>query len=283
MNNTVQNFEVYCQTEFDGLQQVVVAPPTFMSIKEAINETQKHYLNENIDCSVALEQHDHFVKTLQRNGIEVVELPTDQALNEQVFTRDIGFTIQNRLFLGNMKETVRQPEPSLLKKWCTKHSITWEEELPSPIEGGDVLIDRNTIWIGISNRTTTASIEELRRRFPFYQVKTLELREDILHLDCALNIIDHETAIIYPPAFKSDDYQRLEKEYNLIQTTYNEFFNMGPNVLSIGNKKIISLPENQRLNKSLRLNGFKVIEVEFSEIIKSGGSFRCCTLPLWRE
>ncbi|WP_368896749.1 arginine deiminase-related protein, partial [Priestia megaterium] len=27
---------------------------------------------------------------------------------------------------------------------------------------------------------------------------------------------------------------------------------------------------------------YKVIEVDISEIIKSGGSFRCCTMPLER-
>jgi len=32
----------------------------------------------------------------------------------------------------------------------------------------------------------------------------------------------------------------------------------------------------------LRNHGFEVIEVDITEIIKSGGSFRCCTLPIER-
>jgi N-dimethylarginine dimethylaminohydrolase len=53
-------------------------------------------------------------------------------------------------------------------------------------------------------------------------------------------------------------------------------------VLCIGNKKILSLPINKQVNQNLRNRGFEVIEVDISEIIKSGGSFRCCTLPILR-
>jgi N-dimethylarginine dimethylaminohydrolase len=57
---------------------------------------------------------------------------------------------------------------------------------------------------------------------------------------------------------------------------------MGTNVLSIGDRKIISLPVNKNVNKQLRDRGYEVIEVDITEIIKSGGSFRCCTLPILR-
>jgi N-dimethylarginine dimethylaminohydrolase len=61
-----------------------------------------------------------------------------------------------------------------------------------------------------------------------------------------------------------------------------EQFTLGTNVLSIGNKKVLSLPVNKNVNKELRDRGFEVIEVDITEIIKSGGSFRCCTLPILR-
>jgi N-dimethylarginine dimethylaminohydrolase len=57
---------------------------------------------------------------------------------------------------------------------------------------------------------------------------------------------------------------------------------MGVNVLSLGNKKIISLPQNAEVNHQLSKRGYDVIKIDFSEIIKSGGSFRCCTLPIKR-
>ena len=69
----------------------------------------------------------------------------------------------------------------------------------------------------------------------------------------------------------------------MIEVTDEEAFTLGTNVLSIGDKKIISLPVNKKVNEELEKRGFEVIEVDLTEIIKSGGSFRCCTLPIERK
>jgi N-dimethylarginine dimethylaminohydrolase len=111
----------------------------------------------------------------------------------------------------------------------------------------------------------------------------MPIREDILHLDCIFNIISESEALIHQEGLIKEDVDRLASKFELIDVTREEQFTMGVNVLSIGNKKIISLPVNKTVNAKLRKRGYEVIEVEFDEIIKSGGSFRCCTLPLLRE
>ncbi|MFD6004940.1 arginine deiminase family protein [Bacillus subtilis] len=45
---------------------------------------------------------------------------------------------------------------------------------------------------------------------------------------------------------------------------------------------MISLPGNRHVNQQLSKRGYHIIEIDLSEIIKSGGSFRCCTMPLIR-
>lgn len=74
----------------------------------------------------------------------------------------------------------------------------------------------------------------------------------------------------------------MKKRYEMIEITDDEQFQLGTNVLSIGNKTVISLPVNRHVNQELRKRGYTVIEIDLSEIIKSGGSFRCCTLPIER-
>jgi len=96
-------------------------------------------------------------------------------------------------------------------------------------------------------------------------------------------VLNENTALIYSQGIDQKSYQLLKATYNLINISDEEQFRLGTNVFSIGNKKIISLPENKRVNEELRNAGFTVIEVPFSEVIKSGGSFRCCTLPLLRS
>jgi N-dimethylarginine dimethylaminohydrolase len=274
---------INCNSEYDELQKVVVVPPEHMKIKEAINETQRHFLKENIDQSRALRQHQQFINVLKKAGIEVISLHPSQDLNEQVFTRDIGFTIGDTLYVSKMEEALRKPEKKVLINWLETNQYSYKDIFSDSIEGGDVLVDGQDIWVGRSNRTSDEAIHTLKDHLPTYNVMPITLDDEILHLDCVLNIVSPDTALIYSKAVDSISRKRLRKKYHLIEVSDEEQFNMGPNVLSIGRNQVISLPENRQVNKQLREAGFKVHEVPFSEIIKSGGSFRCSTLPLKRK
>ncbi|WP_226584655.1 dimethylarginine dimethylaminohydrolase family protein [Halobacillus litoralis] len=283
MKSAALKHNIHCKTEYDPLNQVIVTEPRFMSITNIINETQKHYEHADIDTRLALTQHRNFVKVLKENKVIVHQLPAIHELNEQVFTRDIGFVIEDQFYVGNMSETIRQKETVHLKKWLINKSIAHQKEFLHPIEGGDVLLDGSTIWVGLSGRTSHEAVEELKSRRPNDNIEALTLKSDVLHLDCVLNIIDKGTALIYPPAFTPQGLNKLRSRFSLIPVTQEEQFFMGPNVLSLGHQRIISLSSNVRLNQRMTSNGFQVLPVQFSEIIKSGGSFRCCTLPLERK
>ncbi|MCA1065042.1 arginine deiminase family protein [Rossellomorea sp. AcN35-11] len=278
----VPNQKAFCSNEYGKLKKVLVVSPENMQINEIINETQKHFQKENINIDKAVRQHDKFVETLRKNGSEVIHLDPSQELNEQVFTRDIGFTIHDEFFVASMNTDIRRSEVQTLKKWLDTNGVSYHELLHS-IEGGDVLVDEQNIWVGVSGRTNELAIQELRNLLPPFSVHELPLKEEILHLDCVFTIISSDWALVYPPAFTKEDLEKIQEHYHIITVTDDEQFQMGPNVLAIGEGKIISLAQNRDLNERIRSNGFDVIELDLSEIIKSGGSFRCCTLPLLRE
>lgn len=281
MDSNINNIK--CLNEYGTLEAAIVCSPDYMKITEVINETQKVYAFQNIDIERAKKQHKKFVEVLKGNGVEVLTIPEHPDLNEQVFTRDIGFAIGQTLFLANVAAQIREKEIPILKKVLKNHGISYQIPFFHSIEGGDVVVDSHTVWVGESRRTNRKAIDELERLLPFHKVESLKINEEILHLDCVFNIIDYEWALIYPPAFTKKDIAKLQQSYNLIEVSFSEQFTMGTNVLCIGNKKVISLPENIEVNKKMEDEGFEVILVEFSEIIKSGGSFRCCTLPLRRN
>ncbi|NMH69062.1 hypothetical protein HF072_09705 [Bacillus sp. RO3] len=278
----VPNQKAFCSNEYGKLKKVLVVSPENMQINEIINETQKYFQKENINIDKAVRQHDKFVETLRKNGSEVIHLDSSPELNEQVFTRDIGFTIHDEFFVASMSTDIRRSEVQTLKKWLDTNGVSYHELLHS-IEGGDVLVDEQNIWVGVSGRTNELAIQELRNLLPQFSVHELPLKEEILHLDCVFTIISNDWALVYPPAFTKEDLEKIQEHYHIITVTDDEQFQMGPNVLAIGEGKIISLAQNRDLNERIRSNGFDVIELDLSEIIKSGGSFRCCTLPLLRE
>ncbi|PKG24879.1 dimethylarginine dimethylaminohydrolase family protein [Niallia nealsonii] len=280
---TAEHIKISCDTEYDTLKKVVLAPPTFMSIKEPINTIQKRYFKENINPKIAEKQHDIFVETLKKNDIEVILLPPDEIYPEQVFTRDIGFTLGKHVFVSEMAHDVRKGEENSFLKWLNEVQITYTNLKGDKIEGGDVLIDRNTIYVGLSNRTNKHAIKDLQELMPTYEVIDIPFTDTFLHLDCVFNILSPTEALIYQGEIDKKKGKYLAERYSFIEVSKEEQATMGTNVLSIGDKKIISLPINKGVNKALEKRGYTVIEVDISEIIKSGGAFRCCTLPILRE
>lgn len=277
------NHKTFCLSEYDELQRVILCQPQYMSIREVINETQEHFKEEGIHIERALDQHHDLVQTLRKFNIEVILLPYHKKFPEQVFTRDIGFTLGQTIFVAEMASDVRRGEQDVLKQWLEDEEISYYNLVDHLIEGGDVIIDRNSIYIGLSNRTNLGAVQHLQSLLTQFEVIPISFKKRFLHLDCVFNVISQDLALIFPEAFNEKEISLFRSRYELIEVTEKEQFTLGTNVLGIGNKRILSQPINADVNKKLRNHGFEVIEVDISEIIKSGGSFRCCTLPILRK
>ncbi|MGR7976104.1 dimethylarginine dimethylaminohydrolase family protein [Bacillus velezensis] len=271
-----------CISEFDALQTVILCRPEHMTIKDIINGTQKHFKQENINIPVALKQHSEFIDILRSHQIEVVLLPADPALPEQVFTRDIGFVLGETAFISNMAASVRQGEEKVFQDLLDDKKIPYTRLKKANIEGGDILIADGTVYAGLSKRTDKEAVRELREALPEMTVVPIPLKENFLHLDCVFNMISETEALYCKNGLRQKEIDLLAERFEMIEVPEEEQFTLGPNILSIGNQTIISLPQHRHTNRELRKRGYTVIETEFSEIIKSGGSFRCCTLPLVR-
>jgi N-dimethylarginine dimethylaminohydrolase len=283
LEQTQKTLKHTCTSEFGVLKKVIVCPPTYMKISEVINETQKYYFKDNINEVLAANQHKAFVKTLIANGVDVYSLQPTERFPEQVFTRDIGFTLGNKVFVSNMGSDIRSGEEKVFELWMEEQLSPFTPLSGHSVEGGDVMIDRDTIFIGISGRTSKNGIVKIAQALPEYDVYPIPIEKSYLHLDCVFNVISPTEALVYSPALRKKELEFLASRYELIEVTKEEQFTMGTNVLSIGNKKIFSLPCNKNVNRELHARGYEVIEVDISEIIKSGGSFRCCSLPLFRK
>lgn len=275
--------QIYCQSEYGILQKVVLCEPQYMEIKEAINDVQKKYVNDNIDRSLAMRQHQVFQDTLRSAGVEVIKLRPSKEYPEQVFTRDIGFTIGNHLFISEMANPIRQGEEKVLAKWMNEHDLSYKKLTTHSIEGGDVIVDGKRVFIGISDRTCMSAIQALQKEIPNFEILPIPFNPKYLHLDCVFNILSSKDALIFPDALDPKIVERLSRMYHLIEVSEREQFSMGTNVLSIGNNRVFSLPINDKVNHQMRQHGYHVLEVDFSEIIKSGGSFRCCSMPIVRQ
>jgi N-dimethylarginine dimethylaminohydrolase len=122
----------------------------------------------------------------------------------------------------------------------------------------------------------------------FELFKSDENKDDnTLHLDCCFQPIGNNLAIIAPSSFKNkSDIEYLENLFGKPNLFYLDDFEknkMFSNVFSISTKVVVSDVRFIKLNNWLKQNNIFVEEINYSEISKMGGLFRCSTLPLKRE
>lgn len=276
------NHHAHCANEYDPLKRIILCLPQYMAIRDLNNQQKQKRKNVEIDLNKAVKQHEQLVQTLKSNGVEVILLPHHKKYPEQVFTRDIGFTLGQTIFVAKMASPKRRGEENILKRWLEDEEISYYILARDHIEGGDVLIDGKTIYVGLSGRTHQRAIDHLQSLLTQYEIKAIPFQEKFLHLDCIFNVVAPSVAIVYPPALSKEDMSFFSSKYTLIEITFEEQRALGTNVVNIGHNKILSQPTNYKVNQGLRELGFQVIEVDISEMIKAGGSFRCCSLPLLR-
>ena len=104
------------------------------------------------------------------------------------------------------------------------------------------------------------------------------------HLDIVFSILGGNHALVYEHAFNPASLDRIHREFtSVVPLTDQEQQNAGANVLCLSPGKVLSISENRSVNEKLVQLGLEVVTVPFSEVIKSGGSVRCDTLPVERE
>lgn len=274
-----------CLSEIGTLGRVIVCSPLYFRITKPINKVQEKYQKDNPPVrEIAVSQHQKLVEVLRDMGVIVDFVEPAESLPYQVFTRDTGCVIGRQFLVSNLREEVRRAEAErvLSAMWKYRLEIITLDE--GYVEGGDILVDNHTLLIGIGSRTDSKGADFMKRRFGSrFEIVPLPFKEEYLHLDTVFNIIGGGNALIFGQAFDDEAQSELAKRYQLLEVTPEEQGRMAVNVLSLTSSTVLSIKENAELNIRLRQMGFEVIELEFSEIIKAGGSVRCATLPVERR
>lgn len=302
--------DVFVKNETSEISAVILGIANDLGGTPTINacydpDSKFHVLNNSFPNELDLiEEMDTFKSVLEAYNVEVLRPKNIEGVN-QVFARDIGFVIENKFIKPNIIED-RAKEIDAIEHIINKIGIDQVIETPKDvfIEGGDILLFNDYIFIGVSNnsdfekykvaRTNEKSLDFIQSIFPNKQIITLELNKsdddytnNFLHLDCCMQPIGINKLILNPKGLKNaNDIQLLEDIFgaeNIIFATSAIANNMFSNVFSISQNVVVSDKRFTQLNKKLVEHGFKVEAIKYSEVAKMGGLFRCSTLPIKRN
>lgn len=243
-------------------------------------------------------------RVFEKYGIRVFRPKVIENYN-QIFSRDIGFVIEDKFITANIlpdRDLEISAIDHVLDQIPKENRISLPEDCH--VEGGDVMPWNNYIFIGtysgkdypeyITARTNVNAVKAIQELFPTKIVKSFELRksndnakENALHLDCCFQPIGKDKAILHKNGFLIEEEFNWLVDFfgkeNVFEISKDEMYQMNSNVFSISENIIVSEQSFTRLNFWLVEKGFTVEEVPYAEIAKQEGLLRCSTLPLVRD
>jgi len=301
--------EVKVDNEYSALKSVILGlaedmgdPPKVFDVYDP--RSLYHIKNNSYPSEVDVKKDvESFYKILIKHNVDVLRPDNIKNCN-QVFARDLGFTISNIFFQSNI--VPNREEELVGVSGIINNLDAGVVKLPDymHIEGGDVVIHNDKLFIGtysgedyselITARTNQESISYLEKMIPSKEIMSINIKksntdvfENVLHLDCCFQPIGKRKAIICPDSFVNKSDVEYLIGYFGKKNTYlaygQEAYMLISNLLVISPEVIVSDKRFSKINTWLERNNFLVEKISYENVSKMSGLFRCSTLPLLRE
>ena len=303
--------DIFVKSETGRLREVVLGLPDSNGPVPKLNETFDAKSYESVLKGVYPKQEDitremnAFEAVLLKHGVKVYRPALVKNCN-QVFSRDVGFVIDDKIIVSNVIPDRQEEIDAYESIYCQihyKHIYNLPEAVH--IEGGDVVLYNGVVFVGQyafldypevkTARTNRLALDYLRMILPNKNIIPLNLLksdtnpyEGILHLDCTFMPVGRNKLIIYKDGFlnprDADHLIDMFGKSNVFEITREEMYWMNTNIFSISEEVVVVEENFTRLADHLRdAWGMTVETVPYAEISKMGGLLRCSTLPLLRD
>jgi dimethylargininase len=242
-------------------------------VSPAMNRCELQYMERRpIDIAKAAAEHHAYAQFLEEMGASVITLPAQPDLPDSVFVEDPAVVVDEVAVINRTGAPSRRREAeSLAEALAPFRPLRWIEE-PATLEGGDVLRIGRRIYVGASERTNAAGIQQLRRAVtPFgYTVEPVEVRR-CLHLKSAVTYLGGDAVLV---------------NRRLIDTAPLEAFRMidvapgepgAANTLALGG--FVLVPAAYPATAAhLERQGFRVRSIDIAELMKAEAGLTCSSL-----
>jgi N-dimethylarginine dimethylaminohydrolase len=230
-------------------------------------------------------------EALEAAGAELEVIPGAPGLPDMVFPANAGVVLDGRALLGRFRPQERRGEEArflaAFEMLKARGFLSEVAQLPNALfqEGaGDCIWDasRGHFWAGFGQRSTRAAADAVAGHFG-QTVVALELASPrFYHLDTCFCPLSGGEVLYYPPAFTAAALGRIRDGVGpqlRIEATDADAAGLCVNAVSLGDV-VVMAKAPARLKRRLAQRGYRVLEVDLSPFILSGGAAFCMTLRL---
>jgi N-dimethylarginine dimethylaminohydrolase len=261
------------------VRHYVMTAPRFFAVDYAINPWMD--TAAPVDPTVAVAQWENLRDTYHRLG-HVVDLVDPVAgLPDMVYAANGGLILNDTGIVARFKYSQRQQESIAYAEWMRSHGYIPVHTRHVNEGQGDLLPVGGMLLAGTGFRTDPRAHAEIAEitGLPVVSLQLVDPR--FYHLDTALTVLDDSTIAYYPPAFTESSRAQLEMLFpDAIVVGSVDAYVFGLNAVSDG-RHVVHPAAATGFAEQLSQAGFEPVGVEMSELLKGGGSVKCCTLEVY--
>jgi dimethylargininase len=238
------------------------------AVSPRISECELSYIERQpIDFARAAAQHEEYERLLAAHGCEIVHVAAAPDMPDSVFVEDTAVVLDDVAIITRPGAPSRRGEVERVAEVLQGYRPLFRITEPATLDGGDVLVIGQRLFVGTSQRTNMEAVEQLNAISVHFA--------DCLHLKSAVTQIDDETLLLNPRWVDARQFRDL----NCIAVDPAEPF--AANALRLGNALLYSA-SYPRTRKLLEARGYRFEVVDVSELEKAEAGVTCCSVTFER-
>ncbi len=245
-----------------------------------------------INRGLARRQWEEVKAAFEAAGKPVSLIPSVEGLEDMVFCANqtfVGVTpkMEKVCLLAQMRHSSRRREVPAFEAWFKGqgYAIARLKEGVSFEGAGDAIWHpgKRLIWGGHGFRSQPEAYDEVARAFDSPVVLLKMVNEKFYHLDTCFCPLTSEAVLIYPSAFDAESLGLILKIFPIVLTASEGEAGrlLACNAAVVDSKTAILQKGASAVARHMAVMGLKVLEVDTSEFIKSGGSAYCLKMFLY--
>jgi N-dimethylarginine dimethylaminohydrolase len=257
----------------------LMCPPRYFDVSYSINPWMDP--SKPVDAGLAMAQWERLRATYLSLGHEVEIIDPLPGLPDMVFAANGASVVNDQVLVSRYRYPQRTAEEAAFRNWFISNGYQVVVEPEHINEGqGDYLFEGNRLLAGTGFRTDRLSHAQAQELFGWPVLSLTLVDPRYYHLDTALAVLRPGEIMYLPEAFSLGSQRILRRLYpDALIADPIDAEGFGLNAVSDGHHVVLPEVATGLIDK-LRDRGYEPIGLDMSELHKSGGAVKCCTLEL---
>lgn len=260
-------------------RRLLMCAPRFFDVVYSINPWMNP--RKPSDAALALLQWERLREVYLSLGHTVELIEPVPGLPDMVFAANGATVVDGKVLGARFRHMERTAEGPAYLEWFLRNGfdeVLWPDAVN---EGeGDFLLAGRHLLAGTGFRSDPRSHAEAQEFFGLPVTGLTLTNPNFYHLDTALAVLAPDEIMYYPDAFSPGSLSVLREMFpGAVEVARADADVFGLNAFSDGYNVV--LPQAAvGLAETLKERGFNPVGVDVTELLKAGGSVKCCTLEL---